>query len=66
MAIKLGVRVAHLEAGLRSFDRTMPEEVNRIVADQFSELLFVHSQDAIANLRAEGIAESESTSWETR
>ncbi len=54
-AIKLGIRVAHVESGLRSFDLTMPEEANRIVADRFSELLFIHSEEAIANLRAEGI-----------
>jgi UDP-N-acetylglucosamine 2-epimerase (non-hydrolysing) len=56
-AVKLGIPVAHIESGLRSFDMTMPEEVNRIVADRFSELLFLHSEEAIENLRAEGIAE---------
>jgi UDP-N-acetylglucosamine 2-epimerase (non-hydrolysing) len=56
VAVKLGVRLAHLEAGLRSFDRTMPEEINRIVADQFSDHLFIHSAEAKANLVAEGIA----------
>jgi UDP-N-acetylglucosamine 2-epimerase (non-hydrolysing) len=56
-AVKMGIPVAHIESGLRSFDRTMPEEVNRIVADEFSELLFLHSEEAIVNLRAEGIAE---------
>jgi UDP-N-acetylglucosamine 2-epimerase (non-hydrolysing) len=55
VAVKLGIPVAHLESGLRSFDRTMPEEINRIVADEFSEYLFLHSEEAIANLRAEGI-----------
>jgi len=54
-AVKLGLPVAHVESGLRSFDMTMPEEVNRIVADRFSELLFLHSEEAVANLRAEGI-----------
>jgi UDP-N-acetylglucosamine 2-epimerase (non-hydrolysing) len=57
VAVKLGISVAHLESGLRSFDRTMPEEINRIVADEFSEHLFLHSDEAIANLRAEGIAD---------
>ena len=57
VAVKLGIPVAHLESGLRSFDRTMPEEINRIVADQFSEHLFLHSEEAITNLRAEGIAD---------
>jgi UDP-N-acetylglucosamine 2-epimerase (non-hydrolysing) len=54
-AIKMEIPVAHIESGLRSFDMTMPEEVNRIVADRFSELLFLHSDEAIENLRAEGI-----------
>jgi UDP-N-acetylglucosamine 2-epimerase (non-hydrolysing) len=54
-AVKMGIPVAHVESGLRSFDLTMPEEVNRIVADRFSELLFMHSEEAVANLRAEGI-----------
>jgi len=56
VAVKLGVPLAHLEAGLRSFDRRMPEEINRIVADEFSDLLFIHSSEAEANLLAEGIA----------
>ena len=55
-AAKLGIPVAHVEAGLRSFDRTMPEEINRIVTDQLAELLFIHSPRPIENLRAEGIA----------
>jgi len=57
VAVKLGIPVAHLESGLRSFDRTMPEEINRIVADEFSQYLFLHSDEAIENLRAEGIAD---------
>jgi UDP-N-acetylglucosamine 2-epimerase (non-hydrolysing) len=56
-AVKLGVPVAHVESGLRSFDMTMPEEVNRIVADRFSSHLFLHSEEAIGNLRAEGLPE---------
>jgi UDP-N-acetylglucosamine 2-epimerase (non-hydrolysing) len=56
-AAKMDIPVAHVESGLRSFDRTMPEELNRIVADQLSELLFLHSDEAIENLRAEGVAE---------
>jgi UDP-N-acetylglucosamine 2-epimerase (non-hydrolysing) len=54
-AVKMQIPVAHIESGLRSFDRTMPEEINRIVADEFSEHLFLHSDEAIENLRAEGI-----------
>jgi len=56
-AVKLGIPLAHVESGLRSFDRTMPEEINRIVADEFSDHLFVHSEEGVANLEAEGIAE---------
>src|SRR5919205_2472356 len=52
---KLGIRVAHVEAGLRSRDRTMPEEINRLVTDQIANLLFTPSEDGDANLRAEGI-----------
>lgn len=55
-AAKLGIPVGHIEAGLRSFDRTMPEEINRLVADSVSELLFVHSPEAVDNLIREGIA----------
>lgn len=55
VTVKLGVRLAHLEAGLRSFDRTMPEEINRIVADEFADLLFIHSDEAVENLSREGI-----------
>jgi UDP-N-acetylglucosamine 2-epimerase (non-hydrolysing) len=53
---KLGVRVGHVEAGLRSFDRTMPEEINRLVTDQLADLLFTPSEDGDENLRREGIA----------
>lgn len=52
---KLGVKVAHVEAGLRSRDRAMPEEINRILTDSISDLLFTTSQDADANLAQEGI-----------
>ena len=54
VAVKLGVAVAHVEAGLRSFDRTMPEEHNRIVTDQLSDLLFTHSPEARDHLLREG------------
>ena len=53
---KLLVPIAHVEAGLRSFDRTMPEEINRLLTDQISDLLFTPSQDADENLLREGIA----------
>lgn len=52
---KLGIKVAHVEAGLRSRDRAMPEEINRLVTDQISDLLFTTSEDADHNLLAEGI-----------
>jgi UDP-N-acetylglucosamine 2-epimerase (non-hydrolysing) len=52
---KLGVKVAHVEAGLRSGDRTMPEEINRILTDAISDILFTTSQDADENLEREGI-----------
>src|SRR5687767_3806977 len=57
VCVKLGVKVAHVEAGLRSGDRTMPEEINRLVTDQIADLLFTPSRDADDNLRAEGIPE---------
>src|SRR5437879_3286121 len=52
---KLGVKVAHVEAGLRSRDRTMPEEINRLLTDQIADLLFTPSEDADSNLLCEGI-----------
>lgn len=55
---KLGVRVGHVEAGLRSRDRTMPEEINRVITDQLSDLLFTPSDDGNENLIREGIDES--------
>jgi len=56
VAAKLGVRVGHVEAGLRSGDWTMPEEINRVVTDRLSDLLFLPSRDAAVNLAGEGIA----------
>ncbi|MGD0272852.1 MAG: UDP-N-acetylglucosamine 2-epimerase (non-hydrolyzing) [Gaiellaceae bacterium] len=55
--VKLGIPLAHVESGLRNFDRTMPEEINRVVTDELSDHLFVHCEEAVENLRAEGIAE---------
>ncbi|MFN2382901.1 MAG: non-hydrolyzing UDP-N-acetylglucosamine 2-epimerase [Gemmatimonadota bacterium] len=55
VAAKRGFRVAHVEAGLRSGDRTMPEELNRLVTDRLADLLLTPSRDADANLRAEGV-----------
>ena len=52
---KLGLRVGHVEAGLRSFDRTMPEEINRLVTDQLADLLFTPSPDGDDNLNREGV-----------
>ena len=54
-SIKLGIPVAHVEAGLRSFDRTMPEEINRLLTDAISEWLFVSEPSGVANLRREGV-----------
>lgn len=56
VAVKLDIRVIHVEAGLRSFDRAMPEETNRLVTDVLSDFLFVSEESGIRNLRAEGVA----------
>lgn len=55
VAAKRGVRVIHVEAGLRSYDRNMPEEINRVLTDQISDLLFITERSALANLQREGI-----------
>ena len=54
-ASKLGIKVAHIESGLRSFDREMPEEINRVLTDQISDYLFITERDAEKNLLNEGI-----------
>jgi UDP-N-acetylglucosamine 2-epimerase (non-hydrolysing) len=54
-AAKLGIPIAHVEAGLRSFDWTMPEEINRVLTDRLSQILFTHSPEAATNLALEGI-----------
>lgn len=56
VAVKLGIRIAHVEAGLRSFDRSMPEEINRVLTDRISDLLLTTSHEADENLVREGIA----------
>ena len=55
-AVKLGIKVAHLEAGLRSFDRSMPEEINRLVTDALADILWTPSPDADENLKREGVS----------
>lgn len=57
VAVKLGVRLIHVEAGLRSGDRSMPEEINRVLTDSISDLLFCSEQSGVDNLRREGIVE---------
>ncbi len=57
VAVKLGIKVAHVEAGLRSFDRAMPEEINRLLTDSISDLLLVSEPSGIENLRREGVAD---------
>jgi UDP-N-acetylglucosamine 2-epimerase (non-hydrolysing) len=54
-AARCGIPVAHVESGLRSFDRAMPEEINRIAADHLASICFLHSTEATENLRAEGL-----------
>ena len=56
-AVKMGVPVAHVEAGLRSFDRGMPEEINRVLTDAISRWLFVSERSGVENLRREGVSE---------
>jgi len=56
-AVKLDIPVGHIESGLRSWDREMPEEINRILTDQIADQLYIHSEEAIANLQREGIPE---------
>lgn len=55
VAVKLGVKLIHVEAGLRSFDRTMPEEINRVLTDAISDLLFCSEKSGVENLRREGV-----------
>ena len=65
VASKLGIRVAHVEAGLRSSIARMPEETNRLVTDVLSDFLFASEPSGVANLLAEGIPKKRSSSWAT-
>lgn len=56
VAVKLGIKIAHIEAGLRSFDRTMPEEINRLLTDAISDYLFVTEDSGVVNLENEGVS----------
>lgn len=58
VAAKLGIKIAHVEAGLRSFDNSMPEEINRIITDRISDYLFVTEKSGLENLRNEGVDEN--------
>jgi UDP-N-acetylglucosamine 2-epimerase (non-hydrolysing) len=57
VACKMGIKIIHLEAGLRSFDRTMPEEINRIITDKLADILLTPSLDANENLKKEGVSD---------
>jgi UDP-N-acetylglucosamine 2-epimerase (non-hydrolysing) len=58
VATKMGIKIGHVEAGLRSFDRTMPEEINRLVTDTLADYLFVTEKSGLENLKREGIADN--------
>lgn len=58
VAVKMNIKVAHIEAGCRSFDRTMPEEINRILTDSISDYLFAIDEESVKNLKNEGIEDS--------
>ena len=58
VAVKMGIKIAHVEAGLRSCDRTMPEEINRLLTDQIADYLFVTEKSGIENLKREGVSDN--------
>lgn len=58
VAVKLGIKLVHVEAGLRSRDRAMPEEINRVLTDSISDMLFCTEKSGVENLKSEGVAES--------
>ncbi len=58
VAVKLGIALVHVEAGLRSFDRSMPEEINRVLTDAISDVLFCTEASGVANLKREGVADA--------
>ena len=63
VAVKLGIKLIHVEAGLRSFDRTMPEEINRVLTDAISDLLFCTESAGVENLRGRRRGRPRRSTW---